>query len=116
LTHLLNGHNVAWTLGASLFMASIQAPIVEEILFRGTLLPAISGLFQKSGARTALGIGISSLLFASIHPQGFVLWLPIAGIGVINGILCYQTRSVLPGIFMHGMFNGALLIINLINK
>ena len=30
-------------------------------------------------------------------------------IGIVNGVLCYQTRSVLPGMVMHALFNGAAI-------
>ncbi len=99
-----------------LFLASIQAPIVEELIFRGTLLTALSGLFRSNRYHIVLAITVSSLLFASIHPQGFALWLVLGGIGVINSVLCYQTRSVMPGMFMHGIYNGALLMLTLMPR
>jgi len=109
LVHMLeDSHNLLFV-GGAFFLASIQAPFTEELLFRGTLTPALSGLFQGRSYAPLLAIGISSLIFASIHPQGFTLWLPLASVGIVNGVLCYQTRSVLPGMVMHALFNAAAL-------
>ncbi|MHB8636779.1 MAG: CPBP family intramembrane glutamic endopeptidase [Fimbriimonadaceae bacterium] len=96
--------NVPFLLGA-FFLASVQAPFTEELLFRGTLTPALAGLLRGKRYAIPLAIGLSSLIFASIHPQGFTLWLPLASVGVVNCVLCYQTRSVLPGMVMHALFN-----------
>jgi membrane protease YdiL (CAAX protease family) len=116
LYHLLGGENRSLAVLGALFMASVQAPIFEELLFRGTLLPALSGLFPRVKYHAVLGIAISSLLFASIHPQGFVMWLPLAGVGTVCCVLCYQTRSVLPGIFLHAMYNGSLVVLYLVAR
>jgi membrane protease YdiL (CAAX protease family) len=114
LIHMLeDSHNLLFAAGA-FFLASIQAPFTEELLFRGTLTPALSGLFGTRKYAVPLAIGISSLAFASIHPQGFTLWLSLASIGVVNGVLCYQTRSVLPGMVMHALFNGSVLAYTLL--
>ena len=110
LLHMLeDSHNLLFV-GGAFFLASIQAPFTEELLFRGTLTPALSGLFRNRSYAAPLAIGVSSLVFASIHPQGFTLWLPLASVGVVNGVLCYQTRSVLPGMVMHALFNAVALI------
>ena len=114
LTHMLEDpHNLLLVAG-TFFLASVQAPFTEELLFRGTLTPALSGLFRGSRYAVPLAIGVSSLIFASIHPQGFTLWLPLASVGVVNAVLCYQTRSVLPGMVMHALFNAFALVATLL--
>lgn len=87
--------------------ASIGAPIFEESLFRGVLLPAISTRFKSAAA----GILLSSFMFAALHPTGPPEWLPLAGIGAVSACLSYQTRSLVPSVVMHAAHNlGALLI------
>lgn len=114
LLHLLEDpHNVAFVIGA-LFLAAVQAPFTEELLFRGTLTPALSGLLKGRRYATPIAILVSSTLFASIHPQGLSLWFVLASVGVVNCVLCYQTRSVLPGMFMHAIYNGSVLAMTLI--
>lgn len=109
LLHMLENPNNLWFIAGAAFLASVQAPITEELLFRGTLTPALAGLFRGNKYAVPLAIGISSLIFASIHPQGLLLWLPLASVGVVNGVLCYQTKSILPGIVMHALFNGCAI-------
>lgn len=96
------------------FAAAIQAPIFEEIAFRGTLFPALMGLFRGSKYGVVLAIAASSLLFAALHPQGLSAWLALSMVGVVNCVLTLQTRSVLPAIFMHAMFNSVVLAANLV--
>ena len=89
------------------FGAVILAPIIEELVFRGLLLPALTKRFKSP----AKGIVISSLLFAAIHPQGIVLWPQLAAIGAMAALLTYQTRSLVPGMVMHAVHNCTLLIL-----
>lgn len=89
-------------------LAVVQAPIVEEIIFRGMLAPAIGRVTSAS-----LGILASSLLFASIHPQGIAGWLPLMVIGVMAAMASYHTKSLWPAVIMHAIHNGALMIFNL---
>ena len=105
-------HNAAnpLTLVALFLGASVQAPIVEETLFRGTLLPAVSRVLKSP----AWGIVITSLIFASIHTTGVPSWLPLASIGAMGALLTYQTRSLLPAMVMHAVHNGAMLAVTLI--
>ncbi|HLK14453.1 MAG TPA: type II CAAX endopeptidase family protein [Fimbriimonadaceae bacterium] len=116
LMHALEDPHNIWAFAGALFLASLQAPFTEELLFRGTLIPALSGSFRAKRHPALLAIATSSLLFAAIHPQGFTLWLALASVGVVNGVLCYQTRSVLPGMIMHALFNGATLTLALLAR
>jgi membrane protease YdiL (CAAX protease family) len=93
-------------LGVILFTGSIAAPILEEIMFRATLLPAMARVW----ARPVLAILAQGLLFAMIHPTGIPAWLPLATIGAMSGFLARQTGSLVPCIVMHAVHNlGTLL-------
>jgi len=82
-------------------LAVVVAPVVEELLFRGILLPAIARL---SGVKPA--IVIVSLLFALVHGA----YLPQFGIFFILSVafcLAYLHRgSIVTPIAMHALFNG----------
>ena len=89
------------------FAASIGAPILEEIMFRGTLLPALARVMNRPVA----AILIQGLIFAAIHPTGVPAWLPLATIGAMSGFLSRQTGSLVPSIVMHAVHNfGTLLV------
>jgi membrane protease YdiL (CAAX protease family) len=60
-------------------LASVFAPLVEETMFRGALF---NHLRQQHG--WFLSAAISSLLFATVHPQG---WAAIPAIGSIGFVL-----------------------------
>lgn len=96
-------------LGYSLFflMASVLAPISEELVFRGLLFPAISKVMRS----VPKGIFWSSLAFACIHPQGPVLWLSLAAIGAMGALLSHQTGSLISSMVMHMVHNTGLLVL-----
>jgi len=58
----------------SLMLLEAQAPLLEELLFRGAIQPA---LVRYHG--TILGIAITSLLFLLIHVPGWVVLPPAPG-------------------------------------
>lgn len=92
------------------FAACVFAPIAEEITFRGLLTPALGKVLKS----VALGIVLNGILFASIHPQGPLLWLALGWIGVMSAMLTYQTRSLFPSIIMHAAHNGAIMVISIV--
>lgn len=75
------------------------APIVEELVFRGLLLPGIA-----RGSGMAVGVLISTLGFALSH----VLLAPVAVAFVGGLVLCaltFRTGSLVPAIAMHAAHN-----------
>lgn len=89
-------------------LAVIQAPIVEEIIFRGMIAPAISRFSKPWTA-----IAISGFLFAAIHPQGIAGWPPLFVVGCSAAYLTYHSKSLWPAIFLHAFHNGGLFVLNL---
>jgi len=90
-------------LGAMLLLALIMAPVFEETLFRGIVLPLIARRFGL-----ALAVFCTSLLFAAAHlnlaslPQLFVLAMAFS--------LAYVgTGSLLIPVIMHAIFNAVSL-------
>lgn len=86
--------------------AAIQAPIVEEITFRGTLLPAMQRLLNRPVA----ALIVANLIFAAIHPTGIPAWPALAMVGIVASFAVHQTGSLLPAIAIHAIHNGTLVI------
>jgi sodium transport system permease protein len=87
----------AWQLPLVLVLL---APVCEELAFRGFIL---TGLRQRFHPGTA--ILLSSLLFAVSHLNVFQ-FLPTFILGVLLGLVATRSRSVLPGILVHVLYNG----------
>ncbi len=87
--------------------AVIMAPIIEEIFFRGCLY---QGLAARSRS-WVWPVVLSSVAFASLHPQGMQAWLVLGWIGGMGAMLFRQTGSLVPAIVMHALNNlGAILL------
>ncbi len=93
-----------------LVTAAVLAPISEEIIFRGLLFPA----FAKLTGKVWVGALLSSLLFASLHPQGVSAWMALASIGGASCMLSYYTKSLAPSIILHALDNTTILIISVL--
>ncbi len=84
--------------------ATLFAPVAEEIIFRGLMLPL---LLKASGVAAAL-IG-QAVLFAFLHLSWRFL-VPYIIMGLVLGIARLRTGSLLPPLGIHVLFNlGAYL-------
>ncbi len=88
-------------LGLAATMATIIAPISEEIVFRGWLFNALKRRIPVWPA-----IMLSSLLFALIHPS--VSSLTTFLFGVCMAIAYYKTQNLWVAIAMHALNNGVI--------
>ncbi len=95
---------------AILVYGVMVAPFVEEIIFRGLLFPA---LHRLSGSVVTAALG-SGFVFAMIHPQGPIMWLALANVGVMSCVLFYHTRSLVPSLVMHAAHNLTLMVVTLL--
>jgi membrane protease YdiL (CAAX protease family) len=95
----------SWTgLIAMLLLAGVAAPFVEELAFRGLLLP---WLRERLGVRAA--VVASALCFAVLH--GVPLLIPaLIVIGVALAVLYLKSGSLWPAILAHGMFNALMIL------
>lgn len=93
-----------------LAQAAILAPIMEELVFRGTFFPAIA----RVARRVPTGVVLSSFLFAAIHPQGVAGWPPLFVVGAMAALLAYQRGSLVPAIAMHAAHNLAVMLLSLL--
>jgi len=95
-----------------LLLASFAAPLVEETMFRGVLYRYLRETSRRFGTVLSVLVsgGISSLLFAAIHPQGWVA-IPALMALAFSFVLVREWRgSLLPAMVMHGVSNGVVMI------
>jgi membrane protease YdiL (CAAX protease family) len=87
--------------------AVVVAPLFEETLFRGVLLPVLT---RHWGA--AAGVGLSALIFGLAHLSLGEL-TPLTLLGLALGWLRLRHGRLGPCVLMHGLWNG-LTFLNLI--
>ena len=96
-----------------IFYGSLIAPIVEELVFRGLLMTALSK-FKKY----FIDVIISSTLFSLIHvlQYGWVLtdFIVYAGAGLLLCMLFRYTRSIYWSMALHILWNTFLIIVSLL--
>lgn len=91
-------------------LVCILAPIFEELTFRGFVF---GGLRRFLPVRSAIIIGGAA--FAAVHLNGEAFLM----IGLLGAMLCYlyeRSRSLLPGMVAHGLHNGLVLAIMLLQS
>lgn len=89
---------------AVLLVAVIVAPLLEEFLFRGWLQRALERRYPAGVA-----IGVTALVFSLAHLQAFGFPARLVAGGVF-GYAAWRTRSIWPGVVLHGLYNGLLLV------
>lgn len=87
------------SMGVLFFGLSLVPGIVEELLFRGVLLPS----YLHRGKWPA--IFLSSFLFAFLHGQPIAFLMQFS-LGVLLAYLCWESRSIYPGMLCHALHNG----------
>jgi len=90
---------------AMYFVAIIVAPVFEEFLFRGVLLP---WAIRRAGFWP--GVAVVSLFFAGMHMHLPSL-LPLFILSVLFCLAYARTRSLLVPIGMHACFNAVTIIL-----
>jgi uncharacterized protein len=84
--------------------AAIAAPVFEEIVFRGFLLPSLTRYLPVWGA-----IGTSALLFAVAHLNVSEV-LPLATLGTVLGFVYTRSRNLLAPMLLHSLWNSGTLL------
>jgi membrane protease YdiL (CAAX protease family) len=102
-----------WVWAQVVLVASVLAPVVEEIIFRGALYTHLRRLLP--GVSPYVGVVfaalVSSFVFAIIHPQGW-LFVPVLGALACTFCLAREVRgSLLPGIVAHGINNSVAMLL-----
>ena len=90
-----------WGFGlAHVAMAVVFAPLFEEIIFRGALLPVLATEFGRWW-----GVFISGLVFALAHLSvGELAPLTVLGFGL--ALLRLSSGRLFPCVLMHSLWNG----------
>jgi len=91
-------------LGIFFFTAAIAAPLFEEIMFRGFLLPSLTRYLPVWGAIVA-----SSLVFAIAH-LSLAEIAPLTVLGIVLGTVYARSRNLLASILLHGLWNSGTLL------
>ena len=127
---------IIWLLA---FFGTLLAPLFEEVVFRGLLLPAVAHAIdwlrlpsahteasqlahaewhRSDRLSTGALIGsslLTSLLFAGIHaPQLGYNWAPVALLVCVSCVLCavrIRTNSVAASTLVHGCYNLAAFLL-----
>ncbi|WP_026732987.1 CPBP family intramembrane glutamic endopeptidase [Fischerella sp. PCC 9605] len=84
--------------------AAIAAPLFEEFLFRGFLLPSLTRYMSVWWAIIA-----SSLLFAIAHLSLSEV-LPLFALGVVLGVVYTRSRNLLAPMLLHSLWNSGTLL------
>ena len=82
----------------------ILAPVFEEGLFRGFLLPLLCRRLP-----VWFSVLVTSLLFGAIHQDTFHL-AALTGFGLIMGALYVKSGNLLVSIYVHLLWNVAILM------
>ncbi len=91
-------------LGIFFVTAAIAAPVFEEILFRGFLLPSLTRYLPVWGA-----IALSAVIFAAAH-LSFSEILPLTVLGVVLGFVYVRSRNLLAPMLVHSLWNSATMV------
>lgn len=84
--------------------ASVMAPLFEEIMFRGFLLPSLTRYIPVWGS-----ILLSAFLFAIAHLSLSEV-LPLMTLGTILGFVYVKSRNLLAPMLLHSLWNSGTLL------
>ena len=87
--------------------AAVQAPIVEELVFRG--------LFQTWFNRFTAwpAIWCAAMIFAFVHSSAWPDPIPLVLVGIMLGLAYQRTRNLLAPIVAHSLFNSTMIVVAL---
>ena len=103
------------TIVVIVFIAVVGAPFVEEMFFRGLVQ---GGLIARWGV--AAGIIGQAILFGLVHlgpadARGNLgVFLIIAPVGAVFGLLRYGFKRLGPGMFAHAVYNAIIVTVALL--
>lgn len=96
LAAMSGGGFALWAV-ARVFGTSLLVPLIEELFFRGYVLARIMGPGPCRIGMAALGLGISSALFAILHGR----WLEAGIAGLLFGALYLRRRRIAEPVIAH---------------
>jgi uncharacterized protein len=94
-----------YTRVATAVVALVTAPLVEEVIYRGVLYPAV-----EKAAGMGIAIAVISLLFAGVHvlqyKNNISVILMITLLSIVLTVARAITGTMLPSFIIHLVFNG----------
>lgn len=100
----LVGQGGSTTLVLLFLLATIWAPLTEEMIFRGSLFRHLRGRLGMFAAAA-----ISALTFGFMHPYGLALLLPVITLGFVFALMREWRGSLVASMVGHFMHNATLL-------
>jgi membrane protease YdiL (CAAX protease family) len=92
--------NGGWDRVLLYLLACVFAPVVEELMFRGMLLRHLTA--RLSWFVSAI---IVSVIFASVHPQGWTAIPVLAAIGMVLAMVRVQRDTLVASMTAHALNN-----------
>jgi membrane protease YdiL (CAAX protease family) len=108
LGYLDTFRDAGWPLWSAFVLGAVCPAVFEELAFRGILLRKLS---EVGSEREALVIQAAMFSLLHLLPMIFVSHFFI---GLALGWLRLRTRSLLPGMLVHGLYNATLLALELV--
>lgn len=96
------------------FAAVVAAPVVEEIVFRGVILPALVPRLGRAFAVITQGVVFGAVHVDPSGSAGVGLVVVLAAVGVVFGMATLLVGRLWPAIIGHALFNGVVLAVVLI--
>lgn len=90
-------------LASAIIILLIIAPLTEEIVFRGVVLPAFADRWG-----VVAGVLVSALSFSAVHLQPLVM-LVVFPAGIAFAVVAIRYRSLWPSVVAHSLFNAISL-------
>jgi membrane protease YdiL (CAAX protease family) len=132
------GHDTLWIVINGFLVASLIAPFVEEVMFRGILLRAVRYRVLRGRRSTprpqpapvavrrwavAASLAVSAVLFSAFHvhetftdpPLLIGLGIGFVGVGLLHGWVTIATGRLGPAIVAHVLFNGSATLLVLLD-
>lgn len=85
-------------------VVSVCAPVWEEVIFRGFLLPSLTKYLPVWAS-----VIVSSLAFAFAHFSAQRLF-PLTFLGLVMGIIFVRSRNLLASMLLHSLWNGFVFL------
>ncbi len=95
-----------------LALAAVAAPLVEETMFRGVLYRHLRGATGPLGTLLSVIVStlINTVLFAAIHPQGWVTVPALMGLACGMTLFREWRGTLIPSMVIHGVSNALVMV------
>ena len=94
-----------------LLLAAVCAPLVEETMFRGVLYRHLRDATGPLGIVLSIILStlVNTVLFAAIHPQGWVAMPALMGLACGMTLLREWRGTLVPSMIVHGVSNALVM-------